>query len=85
MKIEVNTGELNTLILCAFRYALGRKSYIVSDIASLISDYSEHIEPHIKERICKEIKEAIENNNYGMDMDKQIWSDLQESINAKPI
>lgn len=75
-KIEVDPHELNTLLLCAFRYALGRKSYIVSDIASLICVYRKHLSPHTRERIIKEIFYAFESGDYGMEMDKTIWQEL---------
>lgn len=74
--IEISSFNLNTLIICSFRYALGRKTYIVSDICDLIMKYYSDLQPHIVDRICKEINQALETNNYGMEMDKDIWKEL---------
>lgn len=82
---EISPFDLNTLILCAFRYALGRKTYIVKDISDLILKYQDNLQPHIIDRIRKEIVQAIETNNYGMEMDREEWMKLNKELNMKKL
>ena len=71
----MNDDDMDILLLCAFRYALGRRTYIVSWIADIIIDNWSSLKPRSKKIILKEIKEAIENGEFyiGMKCDEQDW------------
>lgn len=73
-------NELQTLILCAVRYALGRKTYIVDDITRMLIKNPGIINDDTKAIICRDIDKAIEYNEAGMDMDKECWLHLKESL-----
>lgn len=65
------------ILLCAFRYALGRKTYVVSGIADqLIRNWDDL--GYLQDQICKEIDEAIAANTAGMEMDVKVWQRVLE-------
>lgn len=70
---QINNHDLNALLLCSFRYSLGRKSYITAEIAEIIYNNSPFLLREIKQRIISEIEDSIEHNRLGMDCDKKIW------------
>lgn len=61
-----------TAMMGAFRYALGRKTYVVSDTVNLILREWERL-GHLQDMICKEIQEAIDAGRSGMEMDVAQW------------
>jgi hypothetical protein len=79
----MNKHETNILMLCAFRYALGRRSYIVDDMANLLIKYKSTLNVYTRVLIIKEIKTAFETNNYGMEMDKDIWQIVLDHYEGK--
>ena len=71
--IKLETDLEQFVVIAAFRYALGRRSYAVSLIAHwLIKNWNEI---HINDQniIIKEIQEALDGDCAGMEMDKQEW------------
>ena len=75
--------NLNTLTLAAFRYALGRSTYIVEEVVEDIIANIDNIPDTYLKRMYEEIDEAISNNNAGMKMDIVLWKKLQEKIQDK--
>ena len=55
----------NIVLLCAFRYALGRRTYITGVISEEIERNWNKISEEHQNIILKEIKEAIETENAG--------------------
>lgn len=72
--------EIQTLIICSVRYALGRKTYIVDDITRMLIKNTSVMSDNTKELISRDIDKAIETNNIGMDMDKECWLNLKKSF-----
>lgn len=71
--IKLETDLEQFIVVAAFRYALGRRSYAVSIITQwLIKNWNE-IHPNDQKLIKKEIQEALDNNRAGMEMDEQRW------------
>lgn len=61
------------ILSCAFRYALGRMTYVVGTVADrLIKEY-ENIHPETRKFYVSDIEEADAKNNLGMDFDKKEW------------
>jgi hypothetical protein len=69
MKIDFNEDTL----FCAFRYALGRRSYITHNIADQLIKNWHLLHKNTQEQIVNEIAKAIENNRAGDNIDEQIW------------
>jgi hypothetical protein len=78
--INIQNDEFGDLIICAFRYALGRKTYITSTIAELILKYKHLLDDNHCEVIIRGIWRAFETNNYGMEMDKEIWQKVLNKL-----
>lgn len=75
-----NPKDFSDVCVCAFRYALGRKSYIVSTIADFLINNKEFLEKKDRELIIKEITEAEEVGRLGMEMDKEDWLKVREEL-----
>jgi len=73
MTCQIEFHELQTFLMCSFRYALGRKTYIVKDVCELLTKYMGNIERYHQRKIIVEICEAIERNEAGMECDRQEW------------
>ena len=76
----MNQSDLDLFAFGAFRYALGRSSYIVSDVASLLYRHWDKLSAPCKVLILKEVEEAIllyerenDSSRIGMQMDYLTW------------
>jgi len=61
------------IVFCAFRYALGRKTYIVSTVVNYLIQNWKWMTPKFQGLIHKEINKAVEEKWIGMEMDKTQW------------
>lgn len=68
-------------LVCAFRYALGRMTYVVDAVASEIEDQIEYVSTKSLHLIRKEITDALNANKAGMQMDVERWSKCRIAIN----
>lgn len=68
-------------IVCAFRYALGRMTYVVDSVASEIERNIERISTKSLRLIKKEISDALVKNMAGMKMDGDRWHTCLVAIN----
>lgn len=67
------------VLVYAFRYALGRMTYAVSDMQKLIMESWPNLSPLTKEVIKKDIVQYREfHGQIGMDMDHQGWLKILE-------
>lgn len=73
MSVRVNQSEMNDLLLCSFRYALGRRSCITQTIADLIIKFEGVLTDYSKEIIFREITKAFDENKGGMQCDVEEW------------
>lgn len=64
------------ILFWAFRYALGRMTYCVADVAEALIINAPHIQRRNRDQIIREINEAIMRNQAGMDMDVQRWREV---------
>jgi len=83
MKIETNRDDLYVFLTCTLRYALGRSSYIVSDVINLLTKYECCLEPWQFEGMIREIRNELsrcERNKMfcGMEMDHNAWRKFVE-------
>lgn len=66
----------NDLIIYAFRYALGRRSYVVSDVVSALADLWDKLKYNQKVTIRNEIMRALEENKAGDSIDRDLWKTI---------
>jgi len=64
------------IIFYAFRYCLGRKTYVVSDMVEFLQENWNELSQKTKMMIQGEIKTAIKEDNFGMEIDKKEWENL---------
>lgn len=78
--IVMTNHDMNELMVCAFRYSLGRMTYITGSIAHILITNKHELTESSKDVICREIIFAIENHKYGMEMDKEAWLKVLEEL-----
>jgi len=69
--------------LAAFRYALGRSTYIVSEMVQWIMENWKYIQPETKQIIIEETEAAIKIGSCGEECDQKEWERLLEFMNKK--
>jgi hypothetical protein len=76
--IIVPKDTLANILLCAFRYSLGRATYNASECVEWLTDYW-HIMPlGWQEQIQGNIRKAIEQDTAGMACDVEQWKLILE-------
>ena len=68
--------DYELILLAAFRYALGRKTYIVGTVVDYLLNEWDSVGYTLKAQMQSEIKQAIKSGNAGMDMDIKQWERL---------
>ena len=75
------TRDLKDILICALRYALGRRTYITSLVANYIMEHKELIDERIKNIMLKDIIEYESKRNYWYaddECDYQNWLKLKK-------
>ncbi len=67
-----NAADYGDILLSAFRYSLGRKTYMVSSIQQVLIGAWDNL-GHLQDIICKEIDVKILSGTAGMEMDVKMW------------
>ena len=64
----------NQIVLeCAFRYALGRSTYVTEAVSNIMIDCWDALPKSKRIKFISEIRKASEENKIGMEMDKNVW------------
>lgn len=79
----IDLSTLNVLTVCSFRYALGRRTYIVNDIASFIISNIKQMQNRTLKLIVREIVQAIDRDGVGDDCDKRDWQNVLQAAIAE--
>lgn len=79
MKLSINSLDLQLLFISAFRYALGRRSYITSTMAHIIKDNSDALTDHTVDLMISEIRHC---KDLGMECDRRVWEDLSKFLSG---
>jgi hypothetical protein len=74
--IEVPERILTSMLLCAFRYALGRQTYIVSECCDWLKLYWVKMPEGWQKQIHDDILHAIEKGYVGHQCDINSWSEI---------
>jgi hypothetical protein len=70
------------VLFCAFRYCLGRMTYVVSSCVSEYFRLSHLFSENFKYRTVTEIDEARDSDNLGMHMDASKWLLLRDFLDV---
>lgn len=68
------------IAIAAFRYALGRASYIVSHVADWLIANRDQLSAHDRALIVREIDEAAMIGRLGHDCDIRDWERVREAM-----
>lgn len=71
------------ITLAAFRYALGRRSYIVSEVIEWIEKYWDEIAVQTKKIIIEEVEQAVMLSCAGDECDQKSWEMFLEFAHKK--
>ena len=71
-------------VICAFRYALGRRTYAVGHIARWLIANRNNLEDRDRTLIVREIGEARARNNLGDTCDVRDWERVEEAMLEAP-
>lgn len=86
MKVLIDNQDLDLVFVAAFRYALGRRTYMVFTIADFIKTNIALVPQNIINLMIQEITEAEQNHNDGLykalgdDCDVKTWLSLREFL-----
>ena len=75
----MNVLDTQLLYIAAFRYALGRQSYIVPTIANVIMESRDLLTDETAALMVQEINEC---NYLGMEIDAQVWVGLAKFLSG---
>lgn len=75
-------SDYETIILCAVRYALGRRTYIVSLVCEYVASQIHTLSADCLSLIIRDIEDQ-EPWGYGDECDKRDWMNLLRKINVE--
>ena len=87
LPIEINSNNTpagySIILFCAFRYALGRSTYVVGYVVQAIHAFWPHMSESDKSLYVQEILEYEQTyGRIGMDMDKKEWYTIVDRYNS---
>lgn len=75
--VDTQSREFGDMMVCAVRYALGRRSYITYEVARFVSLLSPELHSGTLAVICTDILEADERGGLGDEtIDAPVWRSL---------
>lgn len=78
---DMEDKDFSIIVFCAFRYALGRMTYIPHIVSDFIKEHIEKITNKHIYLMIHEIDEYYEANSYiGMRIDTDAWLNLKEFL-----
>ena len=77
----MNKATINqNIVLYAFRYCLGRKTYAVDECIGYLKENWEELDEETQTQIRCEIRVAIKDKRAGMDCDVKNWKQLLKGL-----
>lgn len=76
--MDVDPNDLRTLLLCSFRYALGRATYMPQQVQELIKKHVDVLETWMLQQMDKDIGDAAQRGGLGMDVDVRGWLEFRQ-------
>lgn len=81
------TGKIETdpiILMCAFRYALGRATYIVGWVADELIAHAGALRPQWRQDVVRDIRAAIGADTAGWGIDAVQWQRVVDAFLAMP-
>ncbi len=77
-----NIRDFQDIVICALRYALGRRTYVTSATADFIKEYPELIDERVKTVMLRDLDEYFAFRKVGAytddECDYNTWLDLEK-------
>lgn len=82
IELTLTRTDFEILLISAFRYSLGRSSYVPSVLINIIENNKEQIREATLGLFIREIEERkrLGLDSLGMSIDIELWLDLQERL-----
>lgn len=90
-EFNLDVDDINDLIVCAFRYALGRRTYIVHTITEIIKANLSALESNTIEVMLRDIERQHDYEKVGLEKafgdecDRERWLELEVLLNAEKL
>lgn len=84
--VDVNIDDFNSLAICAFRYAFGRRTYITKEVADIINAHLNDLDNRTLAAILMDFDRAHESEAVGLDhvfgddCDRNEWIKLENKL-----
>lgn len=87
-QVVVTPYKMWVWMLCSLRYAMGRRSTVVSDITEDLIQYFHVFDEHQRKQFIREIREEIERaenlgRTLGDPMDHKRWQETADSLESR--
>lgn len=79
-RFKVTEKQLNSIVLSAFDYALGRSSYATSIVSDIIVKTKPFLTVESIRYISMKVYMSCYRGDYGMDMDLEIWLNMADKL-----
>lgn len=88
-KLEVRPDEFYMMLMCSVRYALGRSTYVVQEVADLVKKYGPLLSLSQRSRLLADVREKLEqarvwSGAIGEEVDHRIWQNLVDFLDQLP-
>lgn len=88
MKLEIkDIHDFQDIVICALRYALGRRTYITQLTADFIKEYPEIIDERVKTVMLKDLEDYFAFRHVEMyvddECDYRTWLDLKTWLESR--
>lgn len=77
---ELDKRDFTTLSLCAFRYAIDRRTGISYEISNMLLRYKELVLPWAKDQIKRDIEHKIHAYGFEDVSDLENWKELKDKL-----
>ena len=84
IRIDPSDDGFGLVLNCAVRYALGRRTYVPSSVASFITPLLPHVSDTTLGCFERDLSEAIRNGNLGdPSIDAPVWHGFKAALDAE--
>ena len=83
MSIKIKRNDLRLLLVCAFRYALGRRTYMPNAVTELMIRYRDLFTKYDFKQFIEDIAFQEDLKNLGDSCDIETWNNFKEFCKNK--
>lgn len=83
MNYEIDGSDFACMIICSVRYATGRMTYVVHEVADIVRKHMKDLRDDTLIILDRDIRRELERGNYGMECDLRIWNGLLDEIDKE--